>query len=166
MYLFAFIFLIFNQQSVLKSVKGHLLERGHWSCHIYLSVSEETEIEIKFSCSSLQFTGDNVGLSIAGVTIFETTKDNNYILSNKMSKADDYLSQFALYNFDAYCLGVVFTSVDFDGGVLGLAWVGYADPKGPPGGNNVARLFEMIIYWFFLKNVTFYFTKKLETRCK
>ena len=28
------------------------------------------------------------------------------------------------------------------------------------------RLFEMIIYWFFLKNVTFYFTKKLETRCK
>ena len=29
-----------------------------------------------------------------------------------------------------------------------------------------ARLFEMIIYWFFLKNVTFYFTKKLETRCK
>ena len=27
-----------------------------------------------------------------------------------------------------------------------------------------ARLFEMIIYWFFLKNVTFYFTKKLETR--
>ena len=54
-----------------------------------------------------------------------------------MSKADDYLSQFALYNFDAYCLGVVFTSVDFDGGVLGLAWVGFADPKGPPGGNNV-----------------------------
>ena len=32
--------------------------------------------------------------------------------------------------------------------------------------NNSARLFEMIIYWFFLKNVTFYFTKKLETRCK
>ena len=27
-------------------------------------------------------------------------------------------------------------------------------------------LFEMIIYWFFLKNVTFYLTKKLETRCK
>ena len=33
----------------------------------------------------------------------------------------------------------------------------------PPNGS---RLFEMIIYWFFLKNVTFYFTKKLETRCK
>ena len=32
--------------------------------------------------------------------------------------------------------------------------------------NTGSRLFEMIIYWFFLKNVTFYFTKKLETRCK
>ena len=39
----------------------------------------------------------------------------------------------------------------------------------PPKDKNkrsTARLFEMIIYWFFLKNVTFYFTKKLETRCK
>ena len=32
--------------------------------------------------------------------------------------------------------------------------------------SHITRLFEMIIYWFFLKNVTFYFTKKLETRCK
>ncbi|XP_072020382.1 LOW QUALITY PROTEIN: disintegrin and metalloproteinase domain-containing protein 10-like [Amphiura filiformis] len=78
--------------------------------------------------------GDNVGLSIDGVTIFESVTAENYILHSTFHEADDYLSTFALYNFDAYCLGIVFTSVDFNDGVLGLAWVGYADPYGPPGG--------------------------------
>lgn len=82
----------------------------------------------------LHFPGDNVGLSIDGVTIFESTDAVSYLLSEDYDGADEYLSQFALYNFDAYCMGIVFTSIDFEGGVLGLAWIGYASQYGPPGG--------------------------------
>ncbi|XP_033733808.1 disintegrin and metalloproteinase domain-containing protein 10-like [Pecten maximus] len=83
--------------------------------------------------------GDNVGFIVAAITIHTNETADDY----KMSDSTDvyaYLNQFSKYNFNDYCLGIAFTSRDFEDGVVGLAWVGNSDVYGPPGGICQTRL--------------------------
>ncbi|XP_077993922.1 disintegrin and metalloproteinase domain-containing protein 10-like [Glandiceps talaboti] len=78
--------------------------------------------------------GDNIGFSIAGVTIFTHATSKYYKLSDIRMPTEDILNKFSEYNFNGYCLGILFTNRDFSGGVLGLAWIGYSTWSGPAGG--------------------------------
>ena len=46
----------------------------------------------------------------------------------------DFLDLWSQENHDGFCLALLLTYRDFDGGVLGLAWVAE-----PPGGNRVGE---------------------------
>ncbi|XP_033098053.1 disintegrin and metalloproteinase domain-containing protein 10-like isoform X2 [Anneissia japonica] len=83
--------------------------------------------------------GDNIGFSIADVTIFEESSPG-YHLDDEYVTADDYLTAFASYDFSSYCLGFGFTFRDFDDGVLGLAWLGFSGEFSPPGGICESRV--------------------------
>nr|XP_006819415.1 PREDICTED: disintegrin and metalloproteinase domain-containing protein 10-like [Saccoglossus kowalevskii] len=78
--------------------------------------------------------GDNIGFSIAGVTVFEDIYDPNYKFTENNIPAAEYLNKFSEYNFNRYCMAILFSYRDFGGGVLGLAWIGYSTWLGPPGG--------------------------------
>ena len=75
-------------------------------------------------------TGDNIGFYIKKFTIYTQP-------SHKMAytyDVADYLESFAEYDFEDFCLASVFTSRDFEGGVVGLAWLGSSSMFGSPGG--------------------------------
>ncbi|XP_070536574.1 disintegrin and metalloproteinase domain-containing protein 10-like isoform X2 [Ptychodera flava] len=78
--------------------------------------------------------GDNIGFSIAGVTVFENSKSRYYKIGKTSDGVENVLNKFSEYNFNRYCIGVLFTHRDFKGGVLGLAWIGYSNLHGPAGG--------------------------------
>ncbi|KAH3858876.1 hypothetical protein DPMN_101519 [Dreissena polymorpha] len=74
--------------------------------------------------------GDTVGVSIKKITVYQNE-------TYHMAKTEDvtrYLETFSEYNFDNFCLASVFTSRDFDGGVVGLAWMASSNLHGSPGG--------------------------------
>ncbi|XP_071788946.1 disintegrin and metalloproteinase domain-containing protein 10-like isoform X2 [Asterias amurensis] len=77
---------------------------------------------------------DNVGLAIGGATIFESESAQNYLISQEYQDAYRFLSDFSLYDFSSYCMGLAFTYRDFNEGILGLAWMGYPGSDSPPGG--------------------------------
>lgn len=76
--------------------------------------------------------GDNIGFTISKITIFTSNISNK--LGDESLSVNDYLDEFSQYDFNEYCLAVAFTNRDFNGGVLGLAWVANSSIYGPAGG--------------------------------
>ena len=75
-------------------------------------------------------SADNIGFHVRKVTIYDGSQA--YAMEGK-EDIGKYLEAFGTYDFDDYCLGVVFTSIDFDGSV-GLAWVASSNDYGTSGG--------------------------------
>ena len=67
--------------------------------------------------------GDNIVFAIKEITIYETQQAAQYLMASTRLSVDDYLDIFSTFNFDDACLGVSFTHRDFDGGVIGMAWM-------------------------------------------
>ncbi|XP_052767852.1 disintegrin and metalloproteinase domain-containing protein 10-like [Mya arenaria] len=74
--------------------------------------------------------GDNVGFYIKKITIYET---DDYLMAHEEDVAK-YLELFSEYDNENFCLATVFTSREFDGGVVGLAWVASSNVHSSPGG--------------------------------
>ena len=66
--------------------------------------------------------GDNIGFAISDVRIYETVDASGYLLRDTRLDSTSVLVAFSKYNFDDYCLGMLFTFRDFSRGVIGLAW--------------------------------------------
>ena len=78
--------------------------------------------------------GDNIGFMIKSTTIYTSIFVNDYWFSDTTFTVDDVLDAFSLYKFNDVCLGILFTSRDYEDGVIGLAWVGTSSLYGPPTG--------------------------------
>ena len=76
--------------------------------------------------------GDNIGFHIAYVSIF--TGAENYKMTDTSLTVYEYLDTFSQYDFSYFCLAVAFSCRDFEGGVLGLAWVANSNTHGAAGG--------------------------------
>ena len=77
--------------------------------------------------------GDNVVFIVDEVTIFQTASAVGYTLGSDMN-VETLLDKFSMYDFDQYCLGVLFTHRDFADGIIGLAWMGSSSMYGGAGG--------------------------------
>ena len=55
------------------------------------------------------------------------------LLTGEFSVPEDFLKRFSRYNFDGFCLGVLFTNRAFEELVLGLSWRGNPDLDGVGG---------------------------------
>jgi len=74
-------------------------------------------------------TSDCMGVSIKNITIF---KSNDFLKGN-FSAPEVFLKRFSRYDFEGYCLGVLFTNRIFNDLVLGLSWRGNPEPDGVGG---------------------------------
>eukprot|EP00127_Corallochytrium_limacisporum_P007278 Clim_evm19s246 gene=Clim_evmTU19s246 len=78
----------------------------------------------------------DIGFSIKSIEIFRNSAEDPYSDANcaVCSDVNNLLSTFSSENFDDTCLAHLFTYRNFNGVVLGLAWVADADPGGNAGG--------------------------------
>ncbi len=88
---------------------------------------------------------DNIVFMIDEVTVYETSNDQDYQLASLDLNVDRYLDMFSKYNFDGFCLGVVFTHRDFDDGVIGLAWMASSSVYSAPGGICQRRIMYELV---------------------
>ena len=72
-------------------------------------------------------TADNIVPLIATIDIM-TQDDEGYRFSSPSIDVSDFLDIWSQIDHSAFCLALLLTYRDFDGGVLGLAWV--AEPSG------------------------------------
>ena len=88
--------------------------------------------------SATQFFGDasdgHVRFMIKEVDLYATANAQNYLLRPDGSSVEDLLDSFADYNFDNYCLALLFVRREFINGVIGLAYKASSSLRGTPGG--------------------------------
>ncbi|XP_067943177.1 disintegrin and metalloproteinase domain-containing protein 10-like [Watersipora subatra] len=66
---------------------------------------------------------NNIGFIIARITLFKDEQANPMSHVQDGEEAQVFLNAFTAIDHSKYCLGVMFTVVDFSEGVLGLAWI-------------------------------------------
>lgn len=75
---------------------------------------------------STDFNGDglsdSIGFLVKNITIIRSPDTAFYSYSRSNSNAFQYLKSFSTADFSDVCLGVAFTAIDFERGVVGLAW--------------------------------------------
>jgi len=74
-------------------------------------------------------SSDCMGVSVKNITIYKT----NDFLTGNFSVPEVFLKRFSRYDFEGYCLGVLFTNRIFNDLVLGLSWRGNPEPDGVGG---------------------------------
>lgn len=65
---------------------------------------------------------DNIGFLVKNITIIHNASAAFYGYSRTNGNSFQYLRSFSTGDFSDVCLGVAFTAIDFDRGVVGLAW--------------------------------------------
>ena len=65
---------------------------------------------------------DNIGFQVKNITIIHNSSAAFYGYSRTNGNSFEYLRSFSTADFSDVCLGVAFTAIDFDRGVVGLAW--------------------------------------------
>ena len=71
---------------------------------------------------------DNIGFVVKNITIIHNSSAAFYGYSRTNGNSFQYLQSFSTGDFSDVCLGVAFTAIDFERGVVGLAW--YASSMG------------------------------------
>ena len=91
-----------------------------------------TSVNGIFSGTDFDFDGgvDSIGFHIGRIGILRSS-DPGYRYGAANIAVTDFLDLWSQENHDEFCLALLLTYRDFDGGVLGLAWVAEA-----PGGNR------------------------------
>ena len=72
-----------------------------------------------------------VGFTLSEISIFTTADNVDNLLVGEYGVPEDFLKIFSRYNFNQYCLGVLFTNRAFEELVLGLRQVGTKRANGP-----------------------------------
>jgi len=67
---------------------------------------------------------DCVGIHVAGVGVITSQHFQDNLLSGQFTSPEEYLKAFSRYQFDGYCLAVLFSSRILGRQVLGLSWQG------------------------------------------
>ena len=67
------------------------------------------------------------------VLFFQEAQNAVNLLTGDFAIPEDFLKKFSRYNFDGFCLGVLFTNRAFSELVLGLSWRGNPDVEGVGG---------------------------------
>ena len=65
--------------------------------------------------------------------LFQEAQNAVNLLTGDFAIPEDFLKKFSRYNFDGFCLGVLFTNRAFSELVLGLSWRGNPDVEGVGG---------------------------------
>ncbi|XP_070178033.1 uncharacterized protein [Littorina saxatilis] len=65
---------------------------------------------------------DNIGFLVKNITIMHNSSAALYDYSRSNDDSFQYLRSFSTVDFSDVCLGVAFTAIDFQRGVVGLAW--------------------------------------------
>ncbi|KAF6035023.1 ADAM10 [Bugula neritina] len=91
----------------------------HCPLHVYVDHRFYEEIGHRNPKGS----SNNIGFIIAKITLYKTRSVDP--LADVVSGDDSqtYLNRFSTLNHEDYCMGIIFTVVDFAQGVLGLAWI-------------------------------------------
>ena len=66
-------------------------------------------------------------------SFFQEAQNAVNLLTGDFAIPEDFLKKFSRYNFDGFCLGVLFTNRAFSELVLGLSWRGNPDVEGVGG---------------------------------
>lgn len=74
-----------------------------------------------------------IGFSISEITLFTSASSSVNLLTGHFAMPEDFLKRFSRYNFDGFCLGVLFTNRAFNELVLGLSWRGNPKSEGVGG---------------------------------
>ena len=74
-----------------------------------------------------------LGFTVSEITVFKSKESALNLLTGEYSVPEDFLKRFSRYNFDGFCLGVLFTNRAFSELVLGLSWRGNPKPDGVGG---------------------------------
>ena len=74
-----------------------------------------------------------IGITVSEITIFKSEESTVNLLTGDYNTPEDFLKRFSRYNFDGFCLGVLFTNRVFDDLVLGLSWRGNPKTEGVGG---------------------------------
>ncbi|KAL8593077.1 hypothetical protein ACOMHN_018003 [Nucella lapillus] len=77
---------------------------------------------------------DNIGFMVKNITIIHNSSVAFYHYSRSNGNSFNYLKSFSTGDFSDVCLGVAFTAIDFQRGVVGLAW--YASSLGGGAGKG------------------------------
>jgi len=94
--------------------------------------SRMTSVNSIFSATDFDSDGavDSIGFHLGRIGILRDT-DPGYRYGAQNIAVTDFLDLWSQENHNEFCLAMLLTYRDFDGGVLGLAWVAE-----PPGGNR------------------------------
>ena len=60
-------------------------------------------------------TSECIGFSVTEISVFTTAESDVNLLTGNFSVPEDFLKKFSRYNFDGFCLGVLFTNRAFTG---------------------------------------------------
>ncbi len=60
-------------------------------------------------------TSECIGFSVSEISVFKTAESDVNLLTGNFSVPEDFLKKFSRYNFDGFCLGVLFTNRAFSG---------------------------------------------------
>jgi disintegrin and metalloproteinase domain-containing protein 10 len=90
------------------------------------------EVNSIYSVTDFNFdrTADGVSFYVADITIYTSPNQPSSAYSQPSINVNSFLDLWSQENHDGFCLAMLLTYRDFQGGVLGLAWVAE-----PPGGN-------------------------------
>ncbi|XP_059096532.1 disintegrin and metalloproteinase domain-containing protein 10-like isoform X2 [Tigriopus californicus] len=74
-----------------------------------------------------------IGFSVSEITLFTRAASPVNLLTGYFGMPEDFLKRFSRYNFEGFCLGVLFTNRAFEELVLGLSWRGNPKAEGVGG---------------------------------
>ena len=60
-------------------------------------------------------TSECIGFSVSEISVFKTAESDVNLLTGNFSVPEDFLKKFSRYNFDGFCLGILFTNRAFSG---------------------------------------------------
>ena len=60
-------------------------------------------------------TSECIGFSVSEISVFKTSESDVNLLTGNFSVPEDFLKKFSRYNFDGFCLGILFTNRAFSG---------------------------------------------------
>lgn len=122
----------------LKIIVDYSFYKFHCDGSVMKAVNEivyaVTAANTIFRAVDFDFDGepDNVGFTIKEIVLHESNSSKYYLSDSRDSMT--VLKAFSRYNFNGYCLGVLFTYHEFDNGILGLSWRASSSLYGRPGG--------------------------------
>ena len=65
-------------------------------------------------------TSECIGFSVSEISVFKTSESDVNLLTGNFSVPEDFLKKFSRYNFDGFCLGLLFTNRAFSGKMIFL----------------------------------------------